>query len=157
MKPNPAEKTVHERMQPGALSLEGFLGSDERSLEEIIAADAGEIAEAGFTNEQLGAFLEALHAAADAAWESRVPACNGKTTVRVEETLGQIPCPFACGEHCHKATIQVNDPKGNRLLSFTPLDAHLIRKHGFFQGKGSPYRIEPAFLIELYRRCNPAP
>ena len=82
-----------------------------------------------------------------------MPAFDGKITVRSDETLGQIPCPFACGEQCHKAEISVKDAKGNDLLSYTPLTAHLIRAHGFFEGKGAPNRIEPAELIELYRRC----
>lgn len=39
-------------------------------------------------------------------------------------------------------------------MHFTPLDAHLIAEHGFFEGKGSPYRIEPKELISLYRLCG---
>jgi hypothetical protein len=154
MKQNPAERTVRERLEPGHISVEGFLGADTRPLADIIAADTGEVEEAGLTAEQLGAFLENLHAIADAGWEGRVPAFKGRVTVRADETLGQIPCPFACGGHCHKAEIAVKDADGNDLLRFTPLDAHLIRRHGFFQGKGSPFRIEPARLIDLYRRCN---
>jgi hypothetical protein len=50
--------------------------------------------------------------------------------------------------------IVVKDPDGNDLLTYTPLDAHLIAAHGFFEGKGSPYRIEPADLIALYRRIT---
>lgn len=153
MKKNPAEQTIRDRLEPGHISVEGFLGTDERPLADIIAADLGEVEAAELTNELLGSFLEELHSIADAGWEGRVPAFNGKVTVRADETLGQIPCPFACGDHCHKAVIGVKDAAGADLLSFTPLDAHLIRKHGFFQGKGSPHRIEPKKLISLYRFC----
>lgn len=154
MKQNPSEQSVRDRLQPGKISVEGFLGNDDRPLGDIIAADTAIVEAAGLTTETLGEFLEMLHETADAGWEGRVPAYNGKVTVRSDETLGQIPCPFACGGHCHKAVIIVKDPDGNDLLQFTPLDAHLIRAHGFFEGKGAAYRIDPEALIELYRFCN---
>jgi hypothetical protein len=153
MKENPASKTIRDRLEPGALSVEGFLGHDDRPLADIIAADTGEVEAAGLTVEQLGAFLESLHEAADSGWEGRVPLFDGRIRVRVTETLGQTPCPLACGAHSHKAVVEVFDDKEQVLLRFTPLDAHLIRNHGFFEGKGAPYRIAPAELIELYRLC----
>lgn len=153
MKENPADQSTRDRLEPGHISVEGFLGTDKRTLADIVAADTGEVEAAGLTVKQLGDFLESLHQTGDAGWEGRVPAFDGKVTVRSDETLGQIPCPFACGAHCHKAVIGVKDPDGNDLLSFTPLAAHLIAEHGFFEGKGSPCRIEPKALIALYRRC----
>jgi hypothetical protein len=154
MKQNPAEQTIRSHLEPGALSIEGFLGHDNRAIDEIIATDMGEVEAAGLTLDELGAFLESLHITADEGWEGRVPMFDGKISVRSDETLGQIPCPFTCGAHCHKAVIGVKDGSGKDLLHFTPLDAHLIRAHGFFQGKGSAYRIEPANLIALYRSCR---
>lgn len=154
MKHNPAERVIRDRLEPGALSIQGFLGSDDRSLADIIAADTGEVEAAGLTVEQLGSFLERLHLTADGGWEGRVPMYDGKISVRADETLGQIPCPFNCGAQCHKAVIGVKDATGNDLLHFTPLDAHLIGAHGFFEGKGAAYRIEPKELIALYRLCE---
>lgn len=154
MKQNPAEQILRDRLEPGALSIEGFLGHDERPLADIVAADTTEVEAAGLTVEKLGKFLETLHITADQGWEGRVPMFDGKITVRSDETLGQIPCPFGCGAHCHKGEIAVKYGSGNDLLRFTPLDAHLIALHGFFQGKGSRYRIEPSCLIALCRLCN---
>ena len=154
MKENPAEQTIRDRLEPGLISVEGFLGNDNRPLADIIASDVGEIEAAGLTVEQLGEFLETLHITADEGWEGRVPAFDGKISVRSDETLGQIPCPFGCGTNSHKSIIGVKDADGNDLLSYTPLAAHLIRAHGFFEGKGAPCRIEPSELIALYRRCN---
>ena len=39
-------------------------------------------------------------------------------------------------------------------LSFTPLQAHLLREHGFLQGRGSEFRLEPRDLAALYRVCR---
>ena len=154
MKENPADSSTRSRLEPGHISVDGFLGDDKRPIADMIAADSGTVEAAGLTVQQLGEFLESLHQTGDAGWESRVPAFAGKVTVRSDETLGQIPCPFACGANCHKAVIGVKDPDGNDLLNFTPLAAHLIATHGFFEGKGSPCRIEPEKLIELYRYCT---
>ena len=154
MKHNPADKLIRDRLEPGHISVEGFLGDDDRPIADIIAADTGEVEAAGYTVKQLGDFLEHLHVTGDGGWESRVPMYDGKISVRSDETLGQIPCPFACGASCHKAIVTVKDAEGENLLIFTPLDAHLIAEHGFFEGKGSPYRIEPKELIELFRRCT---
>lgn len=154
MKENPADKSTRDRLEPGHISVEGFLGNDKRPIADIIATDTGKVEATGLTAKQLGDFLESLHQTGDAGMEGRVPAFNGKVTVRSDETLGQIPCPFACGANCHKAEIAVKDPDGNDLLRFSPLDAHLIAEHGFFEGIGSPHRIEPEKLIELYRYCT---
>ncbi|MFA7256344.1 MAG: hypothetical protein WC047_02050 [Kiritimatiellales bacterium] len=153
MKENPASQSIRNRLEPGHISVEGFLGDDKRPLADIIAADTAKVEAAGLTVEELGKFLEDIHIAADGGWESRISVFDGKITVRSDETLGQIPCPFACGAHCHKAVVGVKDAEGNDLLNFTPLAAHLIRAHGFFEGEGAPCRIAPDKLIELYRRC----
>lgn len=154
MKENPADQATRERLEPGHLSVDGFLGDDKRPIADIIAADTGIVEAAGLNVETLGNFLEKLHVTADGGWEGRVPMFDGKISVRSDETLGQIPCPFACGAQCHKAEIIVKDADGNDLLRFTPLDAHLIAAHGFFEGKGAHYRIEPQALVVLYRLCN---
>ena len=155
MKENPADQAIRDRLEPGHLSIEGFLGDDKRPLADIIADDTGLVEAAGLTVKELGDFLEHLHVTADGGWESRVPMYDGKITVRSDETLGLIPCPFACGAHCHKAEISVKNSDGEDLLKFTPLDAHLISAHGFFEGHGAHYRVEPQALIVLYRLCNP--
>jgi hypothetical protein len=42
MKNTEAEKNALERMRPGAITIQGFLGTDTRSLADIIEADAEE-------------------------------------------------------------------------------------------------------------------
>ncbi|MFC1467258.1 hypothetical protein ACFLQY_00995 [Verrucomicrobiota bacterium] len=152
MKKNPAEKLIRERLEPGALSVDGFLGHDDRPISDIIAADVGEIEAAGLTVEEVGGFLEEIHREADRSWEGAVSMFDGKITARSIEVMGVIPCPFECSAHCHKALIEVH--AGERCIQFTPLDAHMIRDHGFFEGKGSEYRIPPKDLIWLYRLCK---
>jgi hypothetical protein len=147
VKTNPAESAIRERMSAGALSLEGFLGSDSRTIEEIIAEDAAKLEAAGASRVELGAFLQKIHEAADAGLETEVSLFDGRLTVQMHEGMGRIPCPFACGKVCHKGIIHVRCDKEELLL--TPLQIHMIAEHGFFQGKGSPFRLEPTVLVKM--------
>jgi hypothetical protein len=63
-------------------------------------------------------------------------------TATFHESMGRIPSPFR-GEGVFEkgeTTVHVN---GTPKLRITRLGLHLIRNHLFFQGEGSPYRIDP--------------
>lgn len=149
MKVNPADKAILDRMKPGVLSAEGFIGADPRPLAQIIAEDAAVLEAAGLTAGEIGAFIADLHQRVDEALGGPVATANGKVVLEECEVMGRIPCPFGCGALAHKAVINVafND----RTLLLTPLHAHLIGQHGFFQGRGTIFRLEPEDAIELYR------
>ncbi len=152
MKENPENKLIRERLQPGVVSIAGFLGNDKRPIQEIIAEDVAKVAVAGLTTQELGQFLEEIHHAADEGWESYVSLYDGKIKVKSLEVNGKICCPFGCGSCSHKAIIEVK--MGDAVILFTPLDAHMINAHGFFEGKGSEYRLEPSEILKLYFYCK---
>ena len=87
MKENPADQPIRDRLEPGHISVKGFLGTDDRPLADIIAADTGAVEAEGLSVKQLGDFLEKLHVTGDGGWESRVPMYDGKISVRSDETL----------------------------------------------------------------------
>ena len=37
----------------------------------------------------------------------------------------------------------------NREIYFTDLHIHMIEHHGFYQGKGSLYRLEPKDIVDI--------
>ena len=152
MKKNPAQANVLERLAPGRLSRSGFLGQDERPLEEIIAADLAELGAAALSTAQVADLLDELFRSAAAGLEAPRSACGGRATVQLFEAMGRIPCPFACGGRTPKAVVQVK--AGPVSISFTPLQAHLIREHGFLQGRGCTFRLEPRDLAALYVACK---
>jgi hypothetical protein len=136
-------------MQAGVLSGAGFLGDDERPLAEIVAADRATLEQAGLTVHDVADLLEHLHEVADRGFGASVAIAGGRVKVWIQEVMGRIPCPYACGFRAHKAVVTVSAAAGE--FQFTPLSAHLIREHGFFEGKGSPFRIEPEELVALFR------
>jgi hypothetical protein len=152
MKQNPAFAPLLRRLAPGRLSLSGFLGNDDRPLEEIIATDLAELDAAGLSTRQVADLLDDLHRLADEGLEAPREAFGGRATVRLVETMGRISCPFACGFHTHKAIVHVR--AGPLVLRFSPLQAHLLREHGFLEGRGSAFRLEPRDLAALCAACR---
>lgn len=153
MKQNPAEREIRDNMMPGVQSRDGFLGDDTRNIADIVAQDTAVLEEAGVSQEELATLLEDLHRRADAGLGTKVSTCNDRVSVElVSEGMGRIVCPFKCGERAHKAVVEVSTP--DTTIRFTPLHAHLIREHGFFEGRGAHFRIEPEALIRLYRTCQ---
>jgi hypothetical protein len=139
MKANPADKAILERMRPGVLSAEGFLGSDPRPLARIVSEDAATLEAMGVTCEALGEFVAELHQRVDAALGGPVTLADGRVVMEETEVMGRIPCPYGCGALAHKAVIEVAFDGEKYLL--TPLHAHLIGAHCFFQGRGTLFRI----------------
>jgi len=154
MKCNPAEGDIRARMRPGALSRDGFLGADERTLGDIISSDLAELECAGLTQVEVASFLDAIHRAADRSLGAPCELFEGAVTAQLTEVMGRIPCPFACGHRAHKAVVTARS--GEIELRFTPLHVHLVEQHGFFQGRGSALRLEPGDVVRLFRRCHGA-
>jgi len=65
------------------------------------------------------------------------------------EAMGRIPCPWGgCGLFA-KGEVVLSDSRTGATLRLTPLSVHFVAAHGFYQGRGSPYRLEPARLVEV--------
>jgi len=140
MKLTPQDQALAERMAPGVLSRDGFLGRDHRPVSEIVATDATAVEALGVTHAEIAA---ALAEARDTAIEAfGAPAEVRGLKATCIEARGRIVCPWGgCGGF-DKGEIVLTGPDGE-TLAFTPLSVHLIARHGFYQGRGSRYRIEP--------------
>ena len=135
-------------MAPGVLCREGFLGSDARRLSDILDADAAEVARLGLSHAAVAAELErVLNAAVHGLG---TPVQIGERRVATwHEAMGRIPCPFGrCGTFPKGEVEFVNTQTGERMV-FTPLSVHAVAEHGFYQGRGSRYRLEPASLARM--------
>ena len=71
--------------------------------------------------------------------------------VRAEEHRGMIPCPWEHPEGLfYKSYVELKDRRTEETLIWSDLSIHLIKEHGFFQGKGSPFRLEPKKLKHVF-------
>jgi hypothetical protein len=151
-KMTPHERDVHEAMKPGRLTRDGMLGTDGRSIEEIIAADAATLARLGVTREALVRRMRQVAEFARARLGD--PALfEDRLEVRAVEDRGGIPCPFQHPGRFPKCIITARDAgagAGEEVM-WSALSTHLIEQHGFFEGTGSPFRVEPEVIVRILR------
>lgn len=148
MKRSPELQKVVERMAPGVLCREGFLGDDPRPLEEILDADRSTVVGLGLTHEQLARRLQQMLAQAVGEM-GRPVAVGGKLTATFHEAMGRIPCPWGRHGTFTKGEVELTDQSTGRTVRFTALSIHLVARHGFYEGRGSRYRLEPDVLARM--------
>lgn len=147
MKETPEDKALEERLGASKFSGEGFLGTDHRPVDEIVAADLHALTQLGVSKEALLAALRGAYEKARAALGGEVEIRPGLTAV-AHESMGRIPSPFRGDGVFEKGDVVLRSAASEELV-VTALGLSMIEKHGFFQGRGSRYRVDPARAARL--------
>ena len=147
MKETPEDKSLEDRLGASKFSGEGFLGTDSRTVDEIVAAGLRTLAQLNLPLETLAAALRAAYDKARAALGGEVEIRPGLAAV-AHESMGRIPSPFRGDGVFEKGDVVVAAASGEGFI-LTSLGLALIEKHGFFQGRGSRYRVDPAHAAAL--------
>ena len=71
--------------------------------------------------------------------------------IEVEDYRGKLPCPFQDNFKIDKRQTIIRRLDTGVIIRWTDLNIHMIRHHGFFEGHGSIYRLDP---LELVRFLN---
>jgi len=150
MKRSPKDKDIADNLKPSKFSGTRFLGDDQRSHEEIIDADLRTLRELGVEIDQLAAALKNAFEAASKMPDAETELPDG-VTAQYHESRGRVPSPFKGEGTFEKGELAITDTKNNLTIIITALSIHLIEKHGFFQGKGSRYRIDPVSAVKIFR------
>lgn len=148
MKLSPQEQEQIKLFGPSKFSADGFLGNDTRLPQEIIAEDETMVASLGTTCEKIADILETVCKKAEAVFGDTVEIRPGISAV-FHEARGKIPSPFRGDGVFQKGETIVTDSGSGNQFVITRLGIHLIRKHHFFQGRGSRFRIEPKYVHKL--------
>ncbi|MCF7918766.1 MAG: hypothetical protein K9N06_02500 [Candidatus Cloacimonetes bacterium] len=145
MKQTPDEKSIQQKMQPGNLTLKGFLGNDQRHYHEIIAEDLKKLSQLGITKEQVADKLQEL---TEMAYENFEGLAEPEPGISVEyiSVRGKVLSPFSGQKPAHKGVIHYHDSIRNLSFCWTPLNIKMIRDYGFFEGKGSDNRLDPEII-----------
>ena len=148
MKQTPQEKKIYDNFKPGKITKEGFLGDDTRHIHDIIEEDVHTLARLGVTQEQIADRLQYFIEEGKKGLET--PVDLGDFTTQVIWRRGMLPSPFGDPKRLyHKIVATVFNKHLNKELRYTQLNVHMIRDHGFFEGKGSVFRLEPEDLVEI--------
>ncbi|MCI0378032.1 MAG: hypothetical protein L0215_10520 [Gemmataceae bacterium] len=152
-------------------SRKGFLGKEERLLDVLVADNRFVVDERGLTHQELARHLRVAAAVARAA---RGKAFAGKTAK--DEKLGAkkfnyISTTFLYHGQKYKAGIVSfkgyqespfrDDTRGasdyivvnlasGKYVEYAELVPAMIERYGFYEGKGTPYRVEPAAIVDVF-------
>jgi len=134
-------------LRSGQLALGGFMGWDDRELYTVIEEDLKAVWFTGRSVAEVAARMTKLTKEGTAALGNAV-IFDGIEIV-VEENKGLNLCPWGCTDRLDKRLTTVSRSGVDKPLKWSDLSIHMIRRHGFFEGKGSTFRLEPQDLIEL--------
>jgi hypothetical protein len=147
MKQTPELDRYQHNMRPGCITLKGMLGEDRRNLVDILIDDDAEVRRLGTSHEAIAARMQEL-ADAGAQGLGESISVQSRYDVRVDSVRGKLPCPFEDAV-VPKTFVQVRNRTLGREITYTDLHVHMIREHGFYEGKGSSFRLPPADLVAI--------
>lgn len=148
MKESPEIQKLEKQLRSTNISAFGFMGADSRSLSEIISSDLSDLRELGISITKIVSRMKEITNKAEPALGTWVQIDNQFQT-RVDEAKGHIICPWPHPAAFPIRITYVENPKTGQNIQWTDLNIHLIEAHNFFEGKGSPYRIEPKELVKM--------
>jgi hypothetical protein len=147
MKQSPKEAAVQALMEPGVLSLSGFLGNDDRHYHAIIEEDEKTLNRLNYEVEEITQRMEHLmELGADAFQEPMT--VEDHFQIEIQTVRGKMRCPFIHPGSYNKGIISLTNLSNHISVQWTPLSLHFIKVHHFFEGKGSPFRLDPEILIK---------
>lgn len=148
MKQSPEFNAIQEQMKPGVITLEGFLGDDKRKLIDIIASDTLRVRKMKRTHEDIAAKMVHFKEQGLAGLGDFIT-LDDHFEVKVESVRGLLPSPFGGPGMYGKINTTVVNKTLSRQIVYTDLHIHFIKDHGFYEGKGSPFRLEPDDLVQI--------
>lgn len=148
MKKPPQLERLEQTLRSSRLSGRGFLGDDKRSLWGILDADAREVEQLGYTMSQIAARMKEI---TDKAREGLGDWVDVGENLKAWATdaRGVIACPWPHAFRANKTVTTAERTDTGKQIRWADLSIHLIAEHGFFQGKGSEFRLEPRELVEI--------
>lgn len=148
MKQSPNMRDLEFMLRSSRIVAGGFMGTDGRPLEEIVDTDMVSLAHLGCTVAQVADRIQELTALAIPELGNPV-AVGGNLTVTSQDYMGRIICPWPHPMRLAKRITVARRTDTDESIRWTDLSIHMIAEHSFFEGKGSPFRIEPGKLVHL--------
>ncbi|HUW20731.1 MAG TPA: hypothetical protein VMW16_15645 [Sedimentisphaerales bacterium] len=148
MKESPRMQSLDAMLRSSRLVAGGFMGGDTRSADEIINEDSARIAQLAVTAGQIASRMGQITDKAKGGLGTWVR-IDDKLKAVVHEAKGTLTCPWPHPGEFDKRVTTVERLDSADSIRWSDLNIHMIAEHGFFEGKGSPFRIEPAKIIRI--------
>ena len=148
MKESPKTQKLEYMLKSSTIVAGGFMGTDTRYVDQIIDDDLAVLDGFGVTAQQLAQRMRLIT-------EQAEPGLG--TWVKIDENLramtigakGALTCPWPHPGRFNKTVTTAERIDSGQNITWSDLSIHLIEEHGFFQGKGSTFRLEPDKLIKV--------
>jgi hypothetical protein len=145
---------LEKLMRPGASSTAGFLGKEEKLLEVLAADNRYVVDEAGLTHQELAHHLHAM----GAVWrwqikhkqlEAEFLYHGRKFKVKGVASRGFQDSPFEDGTRSG-SNVTIHNLSNGKKLECALLVPYMIERYGFYEGKGTSYRVDPRQVVEVF-------
>ncbi len=147
MKESPEDKRLENALRALGL-LGGLMGSDSRSVSEIVDADHAGLSRLGLTARQVAGRMQQITDIAKAGLGTWVR-IDETLEAKVDEARGWLVCPWPHPGTFLKRITSVRIVETGASIRWSDLNMHLIAEHGFFEGRGSNFRLEPEELAAI--------
>ena len=124
------------------------MGEDQRRVFEVIDADAMVLAGLDVTQEQVAERMRHMTDIAKPGLGTWVR-IDENVEAMVDEARGRLVCPWPHPGTFPKRITTLRVIETGLRIRWSDLNIHLIDEHGFFEGKGSHFRIEPEELVRF--------
>ena len=148
MKQSPQQQRLEQIMRSSKIVAGGLLGDDPRSVDEIIAADGITVERAGHTISRIAQRMQQISDLAAPGLGTWVDIDDSRRAM-VQEAAGNLICPWPHPGVFRKTVTIVQRKDSKVRLQWSRLSIHMIGEHGFFEGSGSIFRIDPKSLIAM--------
>jgi hypothetical protein len=148
MKQTVQMKQAQERMRPGVITRDGFLGTDSRNLIDILVDDDASVKRMSVSHQGISSRMIELRDAGMRGLGDYI-SVEPHFEVRVDSVRGRLPCPFGDPGVFPKTNVFVRNLEKKREITYTDMHIHMIGSHGFYEGKGAPFRLEPKDLVDI--------
>jgi len=152
-------RTLEAEMRPGAASTKGFLGKDEKLLDVLAADNRYVVEDNGLTHQELARHLHAMGAVWLCQTKNNTAGkpflYHGRTyQVTGHASRGVQMSPFA-DDTRSGSNVTVTNVASGKEVAYGLLVPFMVERYGFYEGHGTPYRLEPRRVLEVFDFLRP--
>jgi len=136
------------RRDSHGISDAGFLGEDE-SLLQVMAMDNNFVLSRGLTHQQIASPLLYAMNFYEKGFGNSFLFNNVEYKIDATSYRGSQESPFYDGTYSD-TNFWVTNTQTGKTIGFSGLIPEMIQRYGFYEGRGTSYRLEPQDIIELF-------